>query len=372
MNNIDNKTTYIISDIDKAVYFEETALELRNQGVDVTFLLINCAPDGLTLFLKQNNFRVFELSCGKLIHSLRPIWKCKKILDEIKPDVVHCHLAHANWVGLWGAKLCGIKKRIYTRHSGEPLNIGRKEQIIDKIQNRLATGIIAISKTIESLLIRQGVPENKISLIHHGFQLSKFDELPAQEIDRIKKAYNPNGNSPVIGVVARWMEWKGVQYTIEAFTQLLETHPNALLALFGGSEKGDYGKEIAAMISSIPEKNVICVSYERNVFAIYSMMDVYVHVPVNNSCEAFGQTYIEALAAKCPSVFTLSGIASEFIEHKQNALVVPFEDSKEIGLAILNFLENPILKNEIILNGSQSVLEFNFNKYINKLIQLYV
>jgi glycosyltransferase involved in cell wall biosynthesis len=366
------KICYIISDIDKAVYFEQTALALREQGCDLSFILVNCTNKTLHQFLEQHGFKVFTLEAGSLLRSRKTIMASKRILKENLIDLVHCHLAQANWVGLWAAKLAGIKMRLYTRHSGEPLKLHWKERIIDKIQNRLATHIIAISGVIEKLLEKQRVPAQKRILIHHGFNLKRFSEFQKKEVGRIKETYNPSEQQPVIGVIARWMNWKGIQYTIAAFQQLLKTHPDALLCLFGASDNADYSQEISRLVQKLPEQNVCVVPFENNVFDLYQLFDIYVHVPVNPDCEAFGQTYVEALAAGIPSVFTLSGIAREFITGKENALVVPFKNAEAIHQAILQLLNDPVLQEKLKRNGPESVRElFNFERYIAQLKMLY-
>ena len=151
-------------------------------------------------------------------------------------------------------------------------------------------------------------------------------------------------------------------------------HPTlrALLCLFGASENADYSKEIGELVKTLPGKNVRVTGFEPNVFDLYQLFDCYVHVPVNPHCEAFGQTYVEALAAGIPSVFTLSGIAREFIVHEENALVVPFKDPKEICDAILRLAGDPALREKLAANGRQSVSQlFTFDKYIRNLQQLY-
>lgn len=285
---------------------------------------------------------------------------------------VHCHLAHANWIGLWASKLARIPHRIYTRHSGEPLNIHWKERLIDRIQNRLATTIVSISRNIDDLLRNQGVPDEKRVLIHHGFDLDRFANPDQQEVERLQKQYNPGNRKPVFGVIARWMEWKGIHYTIDAFAQVLESHPDALLCLFGASENADYSGEISKKLQQLPPQNIRIVSFEENVFDLYHLLDVYIHIPVNPSCEAFGQTYVEALAAGIPSVFTLSGIAREFIVSEQNALVVPFRDAGATASAMLHLLDNSALREKIAAKGQKDVSElFSFEAYIQKLKQLY-
>jgi len=365
------KISYIISDIDKAIYFEKTALKLRENNLEVSYILINCKSGYLAQFLLEQNFEVDFIDCQKLAKSRRAIFRCKKILKKQKTDLVHCHLADANWVGLWAAYLARVPNRVYTRHSGKPLKLNWKEKIIDKIQNKLSNKIIAITEIIRAYLIAQGVEPNKIWLIHHGFDLNEFNSIPSTELQRIQENYNSENAHPVIGVIARRMEWKGIQYTIKAFTQLLTSYPDAKLCLFGGGKNADYDLHIEHLLKEIPSANKLIVPFEKNVFALYSVFDVYVHVPINNDCEAFGQTYVEALAAGVPSIFTLSGIAHEFIADGENALVVPYQDENAIFVAMKTILEDPEVAQRLVANGKTSVLQFSFHGYIERLKKIY-
>lgn len=345
---------------------------MRAQNLDVYYILINCTDGELHHFLLENQFPVHTLEAGSLLKSRKVILDCKKILREQQVTLVHCHLAHANWIGLWAAKLAKIKTRIYTRHSGEPLNIHWKERIIDKVQNKLATRIVAISKNIDELLEKQGVPAEKRILIHHGFNLERFFNPQNEEVLRIKEEYNPHRQFPVVGIISRWLELKGIQYTIDAFQRLLKTHPDALLCLFGASDNADYSKEIKELVQTIPDRNVRVIGFENNVYDLFQLFDIYVHVPVNPSCEAFGQTYVEALASGIPSVFTLSGAAREFVVNEENALVVPFRDSTSIYGAMLLLLNDSTLNEKLRQKGPESVSEmFSFARYIAQLKDIY-
>ncbi|MHB8261937.1 MAG: glycosyltransferase family 4 protein [Bacteroidia bacterium] len=386
------KITYIISDINKAVFFEHTALILCENNFDVSFILINSKGGVLDIFLQKNNFdpslfrrtpndkqktiittfEVHYLEVGSLLFSWKQIWKCIFILKRINPAIIHCHLGAANWVGLWGGYLARIKKRIYTRHSGLSLKASFKEKILNKIQNKLATDIVAISKNSQSILLNQQVPISKISILHHGFDIERMMQPNMEEVNRIKQQYNPHKKSPVIGVVARWLQWKGIQFIIPAFKKLLLEYPEAKLCLFNISSNADYSKEIQELLLQIPKENYECVSFENNVYDLYQLFDMYVHVPINQTCEAFGQTYVEALAAGIPSIFTLSGVAPEFIKDKENALVVNFMNSEEIYDAMKILLINTELKNQLIQQGQKDVQRlFGVNTYLINLLKLY-
>ena len=166
------------------------------------------------------------------------------------------------------------------------------------------------------------------------------------------------------------MKLKGIQYTIEAFKKLLKKFPDALLIL--ANAYGAYKGEIMHKLKSIPEENYRIIPFEKDLFSLYRLFDVFVHVPINKNIEAFGQTYVEALASGVPSVFTLSGIAREFVRHKQNAMVVPFRDSESIYCAITEILQNVAIRENIVKNGFVSVNRFSLDNMIEKLERLYL
>jgi glycosyltransferase involved in cell wall biosynthesis len=102
------------------------------------------------------------------------------------------------------------------------------------------------------------------------------------------------------------------------------------------------------------------------------LFSIFIHVPIDEDSEAFGQTYIESLASGVPSIFTLSGVANEFIKNNYNAIVVKHKNSSEIKDAIMEILQNEILRTSLIDNGKISVNQFGINDCVNKLENLYL
>jgi len=114
------------------------------------------------------------------------------------------------------------------------------------------------------------------------------------------------------------------------------------------------------------------IQFEKRVIELYSNFDIFVHVPVDRDSEAFGLIYVEALAMKVPSVFTLSGVANDFIEDKVNALVVLHNDSEAIFTAMRLFLENSELRQKIVEKGRADACElFQAEKMAAKFDALY-
>lgn len=367
------KVVNIISDIDKAIAFEWISSKIDKSNIQLFFILLNASDSYLENYLKANNIPVYRIRLKSKKDYPLAFIQLIKILVKIKPTVVHTHLRDANFLGLFAGKLLGIKKRIYTRHSSTYNQVYYPHAVkYDKLTNWLATDIVAISENVKNVLINEGVKEKKITLIHHGFDLDAFTTVDQNKVNTLKAKYIKNNNSPVIGVISRYIKLKGYQYIIPAFKEVLKVHPNALLII--ANANGPDKKEIKELLYQlIPKQNFVEIKFEKDLFTLYQLFDVYVHTPIDEKLEAFGQTYVEALAAGVPSVFTLSGIAPEFVIEKQNALVVPFKDAKAIEKAVLLLLEDKTFQLKLSEKGKKDVRElFNLELFILKLTNLYL
>ena len=325
-----------------------------------------------TTFLKQNNIKVDRIKYRGKRDLFSSIYSVSKILKQNKTEIAHTHLFDANIVGLTSAWLTGVKKRIHTRHHSDYHHIYYPNAVkYDKFINLISTDIVAISEVVKDVLVRnENTPAKKVHVIHHGFKLDEFSNVSELSVNRLRQKYIPAYSHPIIGVISRYTEWKGIQYIIPAFKRILDAYPNALIVL--ANANGDYKNEIQKLLQTIPKKNYIEISFESDIFTLYQLFDIFVHVPINDTCEAFGQTYVEALAAGVPSVFTLSGIANEFLIDHHNALVVPHKNSDAIYNAMKELLENKTLTANLISNGEKDVTSrFSLNKMILSLEQLY-
>jgi glycosyltransferase involved in cell wall biosynthesis len=366
------KVCIVVSQVDRVIAFEWTIEHLAKE-FEFTFVLIGKKETYLSRYLYENHvkFHVIEYSGKK--QAVKALYRMFFILLRGKFDVIHTHLVEATLYGLLPAWLLRIKKRIYTRHHSDyNYKYSPKGIKYDLLSNRLATDIIAITDQVKDILLNQEkVRKEKIELIHHGIDIAFFENIDVERVERLNEKYNSNSRKPVIGVIARQTQWKGVQYIIPAFGAILEKYPNALLVL--ANANGDYVSEINDLLKKhLPSGSYRSISYEYDSAALYKMFDIFVHVPIDEVVEAFGQVYIEALASKVPSVFTISGIASDFIKDGENALVVPYHNSESIKNAVIRLLADEEVRNKIISNGSDIVKEkFSVESFLSKLSSLY-
>ncbi len=362
---------YIVSHIHKSLAFEWITLGLKFD-YRLSFILLNPSSSALEDFLIRNKVEVKHIHYRDKRDFISAFFKTFFFFLFKRPDVVHAHLFDAQLIGLTSARLALIKRRIYTRHNSNYHHVYYPRGVrFDVWSNRMATDIISISQATDFTLLQlESAPTSKVVRIPHGFDLEIFNAISLERTQQVKEQWKIGNQHPVIGVIARHIEWKGIQYIISAFRKFQHQYPNACLVLANAT--GPYHDTVVELLKAIPEESVIQIPFEEDVAALYSNFDFFVHVPIDPLCEAFGQTYVEALAAGIPSIFTLSGIAAEFIVHERNSLVVEFKNDKAIYQAMKRLWEDKELRNHLIKNGRQDVIsQFGIASMLTSLKRLY-
>ena len=363
----------VLSGIDKSMAFEWICDNL-DERIEQSYILTGKAPGYIYEYLQKAGKQVeFIPFTGSKFAFPVMLWKYYWAFKRLKPDVVHAHIYPAPLLSLTAAKWAGVKRRVYTRHHSTSNHMYHPRGVrLDKYTNSKATAIVAISQNVRNVLTEmEGVAPAKIELIHHGFKFELFAQPDPAVVASLKAKYLLPEDSPVVGCISRFIELKGHKYIIKAFAELLKTHPNAKLVL--ANARGPDKQAIVEALKVLPEDRYVTIDFEPAIGALYHLFDVFVHVPINAQVEAFGQTYVEPLIAGVPSVFTLSGVAHEFIEDNKNALVVDYEDAEAIRHALQSLLENDSLRDRITERGKASVAHlFSLNNYIQKLNQLYL
>lgn len=365
------KILYIVSNVQKSLSFEWIALELK-MDYDISFILLNSTESPIEEFLVRNDVPVKRIKYRGKRDLVFAIVRTIVLLLKNRPVIVHAHLFDAQLIGLVAAWFVGIKKRVYTRHNSNYHHMYHPKGIkFDKLCNILATQIVSLSQaTDKTLFDLEKVESTKVVKIPHGFKLSIYENVSNDRIENVRKKWKIQSQQPVVGVIARHIKWKGIQYIIPAFKKFQLENPNAILIM--ANAEGPYSKEVIELVEHHRVENVVLISFEGDVASLYQIFDMYIHVPVDSLCEAFGQTYIEALASGVPSIFTLSGIAAEFIVHKKNAWVVDFKNSNEIYEAMCKLWSDERLRELIRNRGRHDVaLLFNIETMMRSLKELY-
>ncbi len=351
--------------------FEWVADLLDSDRFQLSFILLNPGPSALETELARRKipcervtYRGYRDLPGALLRVIR-------LFRRTRPGTVHAHLLPACMVGLTAARLLGVTQRVYSRHQSTfHHEYAPRWVTVDRFINRLATHVVVASENV-GFVVREmeGVPAEKVRLVHYGYRFADFDDVTEENVEALRVKYEIGDSGPVIGVIARYIEWKGIEYIVEAARTVLETYPNALFIF--ANAVGD--STIQATVRELPARNYREIPFELDLFALYRLFDTYVHPPVDPRIEAFGNTYVEALIAGVPSVFTLSGIATEFVQDGRNALVVPARAPERTAEAILRILSDDALVRRLSETGRKDVeSRFRAERMVEELSAIYL
>jgi glycosyltransferase involved in cell wall biosynthesis len=333
------KVLYIISKVTDSTEYEYLVRDWDRERFDLEFLLLNPVPDCSV----QRHILAAGFPCLTIpYYSGKDSWRCTRAimryLKKSRPDVVHANLLEASVLGLLASKITGIGKRVYTRHVASHNHKYHpvKGVFYDRLCNWLAHKIIAITRSTEEVVVKwEGVKPEKVVLIYHGFNLnaphqadpSKLAALKAKHgLDRVK--------GPVIAVISRPYELKGLDHALPAIGDVLREHPDAL-AVFFNWKPTQQSPKYDAMLRELPAGQWRAVEFEPEVAELYHALDVFVHVPEDQHAEAFGLVYVEAMIAGTPSIFTASGVMHDVDPSGlKGVTMVPFKDRNAIANAL--------------------------------------
>ena len=361
----------VVSDVNRVVAFEALCELSDPKRFAFEFLLLNAGPSELERYLTARAVPVRRIRFrGKRDYPLAFLRLLARFLSS-RPDVVNTHLPDASFLGLIAALLAGVPKRVLTRHhSTFHHEFAPRWVPIDRFLSRIATKVVAVSPLVRKVLLeREGVPERKVALVEHGFQLERFAEVEPARVAAILHKYSLREAGPRIGVVSRFIKWKGIQHILPAFRELLKEQPRAVLILANAA--GPDAAWLHEQMKGIPAENLREIEFEPDAFALYHCFDVFIHVPVNEHAEAFGQVYVEALAAGLPCIFTLSGIGNELARHNVNCLVVRHQSPDEILAALRDILAGRVPVDTLRRMARESVRKFGIREMIEKLAEVY-
>jgi glycosyltransferase involved in cell wall biosynthesis len=214
------RLVYIASNVDYPITFEWIAKSKIAASFDLEFIFLNPVSPTIESKLKELGIKSKTFSYHHRTELPKVTLQIYNEFKSHRPNIVHTHLLDATLAGLTAARLVGVKKRIHTRHHSNPYHLKHRQGLIyDAVSNLLSTTIIATCQNVKNVLTKlEYVPEKKIKVIPFGFDLDSFETVSAERIKAVREKNKIPEKSPVIGLCSRYIEIKGLQYVIPAFT----------------------------------------------------------------------------------------------------------------------------------------------------------
>lgn len=297
---------------------------------------------------------------------LKSIIEVRKILKQIKPDIIYMHSSKAGAIGRIALVFNFKAKKLYNAH-GWYFNAqisDKKKKIFALIEKILAIKtdrIINISKSeYESALRYKIAPKKKMCIIENGIDFTKFKNNDKNR-EETRKEYNIKENEIVIGVVGRLSEQKDPMTMIKAFELVHKENKNTRLMYVGSGELEEEVKKYARE-NNISDK-VIITGWVNNVEKYIPAFDIAV---LPSKWEGFGLVLIEYMACDKPIIATNVGGIKDIIKNEENGLLVEGENEKQLYEAIKRYIKDKKILIDILKKNKRYIEKYNITSLIKQ------
>lgn len=199
--------------------------------------------------------------------------------------------------------------------------------------------VIAISQDIEARLREVSCPPERILRLPNPIDLERFRPIEENERRAMRERLGLPPERTLVLYVGRLSRSKGVLLLIEAWSEIIDRHPNLYL-VFAGSGKGswdDCEEELKRQVRMCElDASVRFVGQTDHVERYLQAADLYV---LPSEYEGFSLSIGEALACALPPVVTSVGAAPELIRDGVNGFLFPPKDRHALIQAISAALE---------------------------------
>lgn len=307
----------------------------------------------------------------KPLADIKAYLKIKKILSNIKPDVVHTHSAKAGIIGrLAGWKIKGSyhadeQKRllpavVHTIH-GLAFHEYQEKWLhklyvgIERFTANRCDAIICVADAMRDKSLAAGIGSDQMyTTAYSAIDTELFTEAPPlRDIKDFRRKYGINDQSKVIVCVARLAELKGHEYVIESAKRLSAKYPECMWLFVGNGELTNDIKEHIHMASlGYKIRLTGLLRPEQIPLAIHSS-DILVHCSLR---EGLARVLPQAMLCSKPVVsFDIDG-AREVVNENTGRLIAA-EDIDALTAACDELLANPQLCSRLGRNGFELVRE---------------
>ncbi|ANY11303.1 glycosyltransferase family 4 protein [Leuconostoc lactis] len=274
--------------------------------------------------------------------AFRGLIQAVEIAKSVELDIVHTQTEFS--LGLMG-KFVARQLKIpaihtyhtmyedYTHYVAKGLLIGPKGVgTLMKAYMLGMSGVVAPSQLVQETLIRYGV-KAPMRIIPTGV------EMPRRGGSRVnlREKFGFTPEQPVILSLGRLAFEKNVALTISAFSELLQTQPDARLVIAGDGPARKALEEQVAELNLTQEVLFVGMVDHDDVTDYYQMCNVFVS---SSDTETQGLTFIEAIASDRPFVAMHSPYLDNLVD--DDAIGTLVSDYDELLAGIEKYLTRPM------------------------------
>ena len=204
---------------------------------------------------------------------------------------------------------------------------------------------------------------------HDGGDLGMLHAFPHGVSDRfLQDAPSPDSlRGEGLLFCGTWIEMKGVNYLVEAFTRLVDAGGGTRLTVLGG------GVPDADILAAFPNRvrthvRVIARVAEDEVMRLYRTHDALV---LPSTYEGFGMVILEAMSQGLPVIATPVGCIPGLIARGAPCVTVPLRDASALAEAMSHLLSNADERRRLSEGARAAVATFSWRNTALATLDVY-
>ena len=334
------------------VHVGTLAHKLEERGHQVTVVCPRGRPlvpelvaRGLTVRTPRTTGKLDPVTLARIAHWLR----------RDRAQVIHTHLSTASLLGSAAARLAGIPS-VATVHG---LNT--------RTCFNWARAIIAVSNAVKQHLVDQGMPSQRITVVHNGVDLQAVSR--AKDAPSVRREWGLPAAAPLLITVGRLTPAKGHRDLLKAAAVLsrdsrwLELR---LLIVGAGALLPELQREAQQLGL---EQRVIFTGFQRDVLPFVLAADVFVLPSIQ---EGLSLSALEAMALGKPVVACRVGGTPEVVVDGETGLLVAPGHPRELAAALERLLADPEKARAMGEAGRRRAREaFDLEQMVTKIERIY-
>ena len=210
---------------------------------------------------------------------------------------------------------------------------------------RRARRLVAVSEFARQALVREGVPAARVTTIHNGIPLERYQSTAR---GRWRREFGLPAQEPLFGVVGRFTPWKGQEFFLRLAQAWVRQNSCGHFVLIGRAfnEEQDFENELHQFVSKNNlSTRVHFVPFQENVTAALGDLDVLLHTSLRP--EPFGRVLIEAMAAGTPVIAARAGGVPEIITDGVDGLLAEPGDVQSYLGQLEKIFQSPALADSL-------------------------
>ena len=253
----------------------------------------------------------------------------------------------------------------YENEHGGASTRGKIYTTLELATNRNLALYVTVSEKDRGMLLRSGIPEEKVELIYNAVDTA----TPKVEPNFLRAQFNLPADALICLAVGRLVKIKGYDVLIDAMKEAAAEIPNLVCVIIG---EGETREELTRQIEEtglhgrvilpgyIPRESILSALASCDIFAMPSR---YEGTPI---------ALLEAGSMACPIIASNAGGMPELVSHEEHALLVTPEDPHALAQALIRLAKDRALAKRLGESAQRRVQEkFSLENQVTATMNAY-